>query len=78
MQAIGTVLKEERKKQNKSSRLLAYEYGLQTSLISRIENAQNDIKVTSLWAICEALNIPQDVFIKKIIKNLPENFTLTD
>lgn len=76
--AIAQVLLEERVKLGKSARLLAYEYDLQVSLISRVENAKNDVKITSLFAICEALNIPIDVFMVKVKNKLPKNFSLLD
>ena len=39
--ALSEVLKEERIKQNKSIRILADEFDLQKSLISRLENCVN-------------------------------------
>ena len=43
LKAISEVLREERLKKGKSVRMLAYEYDLQMSLLSRIENAKNEV-----------------------------------
>ena len=76
--ALGEILKEEREKQNKSQRILADEYDIQKSLISRLENGINEPKLISLWTVCDALDITVYDLIKKVYKKLPENFTLID
>ncbi len=76
--AIAKVLKDERLKQDKSIRLLAYEYDIQKSLISRLENGVNEPKIISLWTICEALGIPLSELIRRVEKELPEDFALID
>lgn len=78
LNAISEVLKEERIKLGKSARMLAYEYDLQVSMISRIENSKNDIKITSLYAVCEALNLPIALFFNKVQSKLPERFSLVE
>lgn len=78
LKAISEVLREERLHTGKSARMLAYEYDLQVSMISRAENSKNDIKVTSLYALCEALNIPIEIFFKKVKNKLPQDFSLLD
>ncbi len=75
---LAKILKEEREKQNKSQRILADEFEIQKSLISRLENSKNEPKIISLWTICEALNIKLSDLIKKLEKELPENFSLID
>lgn len=75
---LGEILKEEREKQNKSQRILADEYDIQKSLISRLENGINEPKLISLWTVCDALNITIYDLLKKVYKKLPENFTLID
>ncbi len=42
---IGKIIREERLKQNKSQRILADEYDLEKSLISRLENGVNEPKI---------------------------------
>ncbi len=78
LDAISNVLREERLKSGKSARMLAYEYDLHVSMISRAENSKNDIKITSIYAMCEALNIPVDVFFNKVKNKLPQDFSLLD
>ena len=71
-EALSKVLKEERIKQNKSIRLLADEYDLQKSLISRLENCINEPKLISIWSVCEALGIkPSKLLKNKTYKKEP-------
>ena len=76
--SLAKIIRDERKKQNKSARLLAYEYDIQTSLLSRIENGVNEPKLISLWTICEALEIPLSELIKRVENELPKGFCLID
>lgn len=47
----------------KSIRLLADEYAIQKSLISRLENAVNEPKIISIWTICEVFDMkPSELF----------------
>ena len=64
--ALSKVVKEERIKQNKSIRILADEFDLQKSLISRLENCINEPKLISIWSVCEALGIKPSELLKKI------------
>jgi len=72
------IIREERIAGNKSQRLLADEYDIQKSLLSRIENGLNEPKLISIFTICEALDIKVSVLFKKLEKRLPENFSLID
>ena len=76
--ALSEVLKEERIKQNKSIRILADEFDLQKSLISRLENCVNEPKLISLWSVCEALGLKPSELIKKKKKYLPKDFSLIE
>ena len=75
---LSSVIREERLKQNKSIRLLAYEYDLQKSLISRLENCVNEPKIISIWSVCEALGIKVSDLMRKIEDKLPEDFFLIE
>jgi transcriptional regulator with XRE-family HTH domain len=75
---LAKTICEEREKQGKSIRTLAYEYDLQTSLICRLENCKNEPKLISIWSVCEALGIKPSELLSKIEKQLPENFSLID
>lgn len=77
-QILAEELKKERKSQNKSLRLLAYEYEIQMSLLSRLENGVNEPKLISIWTVCEALGIKPSELLKRIEDNLPADFSLID
>lgn len=77
-QSLAKVIKREREKQNKSLRVLADEYDIQKSLLSRLENGINEPKLISIWTISEALNMPVSELIKLVEEELPEDFSLTD
>ena len=76
--ALSEVLKEERIKQKKSIRILADEFDLQKSLISRLENCVNEPKLISLWSVCEALGLKPSELMKRIEKYLPKDFSLIE
>ncbi|MBQ8167803.1 helix-turn-helix transcriptional regulator [bacterium] len=76
--ALSKVVKEERIKQNKSIRILADEFDLQKSLISRLENCINEPKLISIWSVCEALGIKPSELLKKIEEELPQEFSLIE
>ena len=76
--ALSEVLKEKRIKQNKSIRILADEFDLQKSLISRLENCVNEPKLISLWSVCEALGLKPSELMKRIEEYLPKNFSLIE
>lgn len=75
---LAEELKKERKSQNKSLRLLAYEYDIQMSLLSRLENGVNEPKLISIWTVCEALGIKPSELLKRIEDKLPADFSLID
>ena len=71
-------LKAERENQKKSLRILAYEFDIQKSLISRLENGINEPKLISIWTLCEALNIKPSELLKRVEDNLPDEFSLIE
>ena len=76
--SLAKIIKAEREKQNKSIRLLADEYDIQKSLISRLENSLNEPKIISLWTVCEALGIKLSQLIIMLEKELPSDFSLIE
>ena len=78
MKLLSEELKKERERQNKSIRLLAYEFDLQMSLLSRLENGVNEPKLISIWSVCEALGIKPSELLKRIENRLPKEFSLID
>lgn len=75
---LAKVIREEREKQNKSQRILADEFEIQKSLISRLENGKNEPKLISLWTVCDGLNISLSDLFKKLENELPKDFSLID
>ena len=75
---LSETLKEEREMQGKSLRLLADEFDIQKSLISRLENGVNEPKLISLWTLCEALGIRPSELLRKIEEKLPTDFSLIE
>lgn len=75
---LARVIRREREKQNKSLRVLADEYDIQKSLLSRLENGVNEPKLISIWTISEALNISVSELIRMVEEELPEEFSLID
>ena len=75
---LAEVISDERKKLNKSLRLLADEYDIQKSLLSRIENAKNEPKLLSILTICEALGLKPSELFKKFEDKLPKDSSLID
>lgn len=78
LKLLSEELKKERERQNKSIRLLAYEFDLQMSLLSRLENGVNEPKLISIWSVCEALGIKPSELLKRIENRLPKGFSLID
>lgn len=78
LKLLSEELKKERERQNKSIRLLAYEFDLQMSLLSRLENGVNEPKLISIWSVCEALGIKPSELLKRIENRLPKEFSLIE
>ena len=78
LEILGKIIKEEREKMQKSQRLLADEYGVQKSLVNRIENGINEPKFLSLFTISEILGLKPSELMRKIEEKLPENFSMLE
>ena len=78
IKTLAKLIKEKRETLNKSQRLFAYEYDIQKSLISRLENGVNEPKIISIWTICEAMNIPVSKLFHEIEQALPKDFSIID
>ncbi len=75
---LAQQLKQERESQKKSIRLLADEFDIQKSLISRLENGVNEPKLISIWTLCEALNLKPSELLRRVEENLPSEFSLIE
>ena len=76
--ATGFVIKRLRQEKGLSVNILAFENDLQKSLISRLENGQNEPKLSSLWKLAEALGLKPSDFIQEVEKELPKDFKLLE
>lgn len=76
IKVLAKLIKEERIKQNKSQRLLADEFDIPKSMLSRLENGINEPKLISLISVCEALNIKLSSLIKRLEDECLDNFCL--
>lgn len=76
---IGKIVKKYRQEKNSVSlNMFAYEYELNPGNLSRIENGQIEAKITMLWRIAEALEIPLSNLIKRVENELGSNFSITE
>jgi transcriptional regulator with XRE-family HTH domain len=78
IEKFGLKIKEKREIKYKSRRLFANEYELDSGNLARIENGQINPKLTMLWRISEALNIPLSELFMELEKELGKNFHITD
>ena len=78
IEIFAKLIKDKREKLNLSQRLFAYEYDIQKSLISRLENGVNEPKLISIWTVCEALGVSVSSLLKEVEKSLPKNFSLIE
>jgi len=75
---LGQNIRKFRLKKNISQRLLADEYGIPRSLLSRIERGESDLHLSSTLSICAALGIPYSKLIIETEKLLPEDYIIID
>lgn len=75
MQAISSVIKEFVKNSGKSGRKISEEYDIGLGVISKLErNIVNDVKISTLWKLANALDIKPNLLFDKICDNLPNDF----
>lgn len=75
---FGNTIQFQREKLKKSQRLLALEYELDSGNLNRIENGKIDPKLTMLWRIAEALEMPLSEIIKSLENELGDDFHITE
>ncbi len=76
---IGKVIRQTRlEMSDKSLNMFSYEYDLNPGNVSRIENGQIEAKITMLWRIAEALNIPLSELIKTVENELGSDFSISE
>lgn len=75
---LGKILISERISQYKSQRVLADEYDIQKSMVSRIENGINEPKLTTILVMCEALGLKPSELFKRLEDELPSDFSFLE
>ena len=75
---LGKILIAERIGQYKSQRVLADEYDIQKSMVSRIENGANEPKLTTILIMCEALGLKPSELFKRLEEELPSDFSFLE
>ena len=75
---LGKIINKYRIKNNLSLNLLANQLQTSKTVISLIEKGQKDPQFTTLWRICEGLNIPFSELVTEVKKEFPEDFNLSD
>ena len=65
---IAEIIKEYRLKEKKSISLISNEINLSKSIWSQVEKGVKDIQISTLWRICEALEMPLSTLILEIEK----------
>ena len=79
IEELGKVVRQARMtKTNKSLNTFSYEYDLNPGNISRIENGQIEAKITMLWRIAEALDMPLSELIKVVETELGSDFSINE
>ena len=76
---FGKIIKNIRQNNTqKSQTMLAYEYELDSGNLSRIENGKIDPKLTMLWRISEAVEMPLSEIFKLLENELAHDFHIAD
>lgn len=78
LKTVSDIIKEQRISHNKSQRLLADEYDLQKSMISRLENGKNEPLLFSIWKISYALGLKPSELLRLVEERLAKDITLLD
>ena len=78
LDAVGKVIVRERNKMGKSQRLFADEFDIQRSMICRLESAQNEPNLLSVWKIANAFGMKASAFLKLVENELGDDCSLID
>ena len=76
--AIGSVIKTFRLRSAKSISQISAEVMMSKSVWRNIENGKSDVRNSTLWLICEALETTPDVIYIEAKKLLGSEFSLSE
>lgn len=78
LKALSAVINKKRRELDKSQRLMAFEYGIQKSMISRFESCSNEPRLFSLWKIANIFGLKLSELISLLEAEMGENIKLID
>jgi transcriptional regulator with XRE-family HTH domain len=70
--AFALTIKEIRKEKKLSQEKVAYRCFCQTVIIGRLETAQREPKISTIFKIANALEVTPDYLIKKVAEKLSD------
>ena len=76
LNAIANVIKNNRSVQNKSISKISAEILMSKSMWADLEKGIKDPQFSTIWRICEALELPFESFVREIKLELGKDFTL--
>ena len=77
--ALGKLVKKHRLAKNKSIYKISAESQMSKGTWRDVElGVGNDVNLTTIWKIAEGLYVKIDILFNELLKELDENFTLTD
>ena len=76
--ALGFIIKQEREKVRKSISLISDEIDMTKSMWADLEKGIKDPQLSTVIRVAEALNTKASIIIKKLEKELGENFLFSD
>ena len=75
---IGEIIKQHRIKCGKSISLISAEIGMTKSMWADLEKGIKDPQLSTIWRICEGLNIPASGLMQEFEIILGNNFTFLE
>ena len=78
IQELAKLVKTKRQNLNKSITLLSDEIEMTKSMWADLEKGKKDPQLSTIWRICQGLEIPLSDFIKELEIELGKGFSLID
>lgn len=75
---LGEIIKHQRLKSGKSISLISAEIGMTKSMWADLEKGIKDPQLSTLWRICEGLNIKPFEILNELDILLDKDFTFTE
>ena len=75
---LSKIIKKYRTRQNKTIYKISAEISMNKETWREVEYGRKDLRFTTLWRIAEGLDISADKLLTEVIKELGDDFSLTD